>query len=739
MKNKKTLLILSSLLSLGALASCSSCNCNQENKDESKKDEDVTPSKKEDPIYGDIKSYEGFIDTNIPLTLADGVKPYVLPLLTTNLTLEFQSATNVSEIDYYKSFKFHINLDLYSDETNFTTSLVTQKLLPSLFSDFKYTQIKDNVSDFDIYYLGDGMLYATLSTFKDSSKPSRNNPNAIKEASREIINVTRMDIKAIVNEIGDKIKNEDYKNFDFKGTIESISKVLNGISIDLELMNKIFTSSTLTFIENGFNYNLKENGVNNLSTFLNDTVIDLVNKSDLGISLEEGFKLIDLSSFEFEASTSSIKLNIESNDNVSPLINLSLYSKENNDTIEPSLNLEEEYLYNKSIINKVDELYLGYTNYEINDSYKETFQNLINNVTSLSKEDFKRISNFNSCNGYDLLEVNSDNTYGYLKDYNDILKSIENLRSATSLSLDNDKNILKGSETYFELMYGSNHYSDYLKENILSKVKESNESNYSNFILKIESFFNQKIDDLETSLNELKNKYLEIEEPSLNDTHSFIESLYPLLINNNVCINGSSNGIFDSDDMNESDKITSISYSLYKNYINSSIFSKKDKSDLSSNFKDIINSYLIQIEKSLKNVDKDLSLITTYSDLLMFNNNDDLEELFSLLDLISNTSFKSSIKQNYHNLISTLIKYGDKKANTGLDNVILENNIYKLNHKDKIEKKLEELESVYNYYYVYLLKNNKLLSKYISSMTFIDKYNTLKDLLNDELSYYAED
>ncbi len=725
MKNKKTLLILSSLLTLSSLVGCQNSSSDNKEDDDTKKDDDIiTPDKKEDPIYEEVKTYEGFIDTNIPLTLADGLKPIVLPLLTTNITFSYQVASNVKEIDYYKSFKFHINLDLYSDETNFTTSLVTQKLLPSLFSDFKYTKIKENVTDFDIYYLGDGMLYATLSTFKDNNKPSRSNSNAVKEASREIINVTRMDVKAIINEIGDKVKNEEYKDFDFKGTLESISKVLNGISLDLELMNKIFTSSTLTFIENGFIYKLKDNGVSNLSSFLNDTIINLINKSDLGISLEEGYKLINLSSFEVEASTSSIKFNVESSDNVSPLINLSLYNKDdNNITIEPSINLEEEYLYNKSIINKVDELYLGYSNYEINDSYKETFQNLINQVTSLSQEDFKRVSNFNSCNGYDLLEVNEDGTYGYLKDYNDILSSIDNFKNSINVSLDNDKDLLNSIETYFEIMYGSNHFSDYLKENIINEVKTSNESNYSNFINKTESLFNQNIQKIEDSINELKETYLSLDEPSLNDTHSFIESLYSILIN---------------DEEVKDDSINSLSYSLYLKYYSSSIFNKLDKSELSSSVNDIISSYLLNIEKSLKNIDKDISLITTYSDLLMFNGNDDLENLFNLLDLISSSSFKSSIKNNYHDLISSIIKYSDKIANNGLDNVILESNIYKLNHKDKIEKKLEELESVYNYYYVYLLKNNKLLSKYVSSMTFIDKYNTLKDLLNDELSYYEE-
>ena len=737
MKNKKFLLVLSSILSLGALASCSSCNCNNNKNDDSKKDDTDDTTKKEDPVYGDIKSYSGYLDTNLPLSLIDGMDPISISLLTTNISFDYQIATNADKIDFYKSFKFHINLDLYSDEKNFTTSLVTQTLLPSLFSDFKYTQIADNVSDFDLYYLGDGMLYATLSTFKDE-KPSRNNALEVKNATREIINVSRIDIKAIINEIGDKIDNQDYKNFDFKGTFESIFKVLNGITIDIELMNKIFTSSIVTFLDNGINYKLKDNGVNNLSYFINDLIVDFINNSDLGITLSSGTTIIPINSFEFEATSSSIKFNIGVKDKVSSLINLYLVGEESSKTtLDPQVNLEEEYLYNKTIIEKVDNLYLGYTNYQISDEYKVTFQNLINEVTSLSSDDFKKVSNFNSCNGYDLLEVNEDGSYGYLSDYNDILKSVEDLKNVFSSTFNNDKETLFNIETYFDLFYGNNHYSDYLKDNIINKSKEENEENYSTFIKNIENFFNNKINEVEKEINELKDSYLKIEEPSVNDTHSFIQSLFKPLINNETVINNDTK-ITSSSDMSDTDSIKYLSYSLYKNFKELSIFSKEDKSDLSESFKDIISSYLMTLSKSLKDIDSDLTYITTLSDLVMFNSNDNLESLFDLLDLLSDSSYKASIKTEYRTLINNIISSADKIANSSLDKIILEENIYKLNRKEKITAKLDELEKTYAYYDDLFIKNNKLLSKYSSSLTYINKYNTLKNLLNEELKYFED-
>ncbi len=736
MKNKKFLLVLSSILSLGALASCQSCNCNKDT-DDKKDDSSDDTSKKEDPIYDLVKTYSGYIDTNLPISLVDGMEPISVSLFTSNITFSFQNATNARKVDFYKSFKFHINFDLYSDEDNFTSSLVTQTLLPSLFSDFKYTKIQENISDFDVYYLGDGMLYATLSSFK-GTKPSRNNAIEVKNATRELINVSRIDIKAIINEIGDKINNEEYKDFDIKGTLESIFKVLNGVTLDIELMNKIFTSSTLTFLSDGFNYKLKEEGVNNLTYFVNDIIIDLINNSSLGITLNEGTTILPLDSYEFEATSSSIKFNIGVKNKVSPLINLNLIGSESSDTtVDPSSNLEEEYLYCKSIVEKVDNLYLGYTNYQINDDYKVTFQKLIDEVTTLSSSDFKKVSNFNSCNGYDLLEVNSDGSYGYLSDYQDILNNVESLKKAYSLTPTSDKDILKNIETYFDLYYGNNHYSDYLKDNIESKSKEGNESNYSKFINNIETFFNNKINNIEKEITELKQKYLSISTPTLEDTHSFILSLFNSLVNDDTVINNDTK-ITSSSDMSEKDSIKYLSYSLYKNFKESSNFSKEDKSSLSLPFKDIFSSYLVSISKSFKNIDTDITYITTLSDLLTFNENDNLESLMDLLDLLSDTSYKSSIKSEYHSLISNLILNADKLANASIDRIILEENIYKLNRKEKITAKLEELENVYSYYDDLYLKKNKLLSKYSSSLTFITKYNNLKKLLNEELKYFED-
>ena len=190
--------------------------------------------------------------------------------------------------------------------------------------------------------------------------------------------------------------------------------------------------------------------------------------------------------------------------------------------------------------------------------------------------------------------------------------------------------------------------------------------------------------------------------------------------------------------MNETDSIKYLSYSLYKNFKESSTFQKENKSVLSEPFKDIFSSYLINISKSLKNIDTDLTCITTLSDLLMFNDNDNLESLMDLLDLLSETSYKSSIKSEYYSLISNVILSADKKANASIDKIILEENIYKLNRKEKITAKLDELEKTYAYYDDLFIKNNKLLSKYSSSLTYINKYNTLKNLLNEELKYFED-
>ncbi len=733
MKKIKALLTLSSLCIITSLTSC--VPTNKENNNENNNNQDDNIPSKIDPIFNESKSMKGYIDTNITLDVLDGLDPITLSLITSNISLSYKIASNINEItDYYKGIEFHINFDLYSDENNFTNSLVFNKLLPSLFSDFKYTKINSNVSDFDLYYLGDGMLYATLSTFKDDI-PSRNDTNAINNASREVLNVTRMDVKAIINQLGDKLKESD-NNIDFNEIISTLTSTLNGVSLDIELLTNIFVKSILTFNNGGFSYSLKEEGISNLNTLLNNEINYFINNSNLGISLNEDASIINVSSLETSLTTSSFNLKIEDENALSPIIEIYLTSLNDSFNIEPIINLEEEYLYDKQIIKKVDELYIGYSNYNISEEYISTFQNLINNVTSLIEEDFKKVSNFNYSNGYYLLKENEDGTYGYLSDYENMLNDYSSLKELLNLDLNNDKYILYSIETLLDnFIYGNNHYSDYLKNNILNNVKKVSLEKYNELINTLNDFFNNKINDSIKSINLLTSSYLNKENISLDDTHSYLNELFSLCDYSSLKINNES---FDQDSssMDEEDKITSLSLDYINKFISSNLFTYNEYEDYGKNISSIISNYLTDIKKNFKNLDSDLNLFNTYSNLLIFNDDSNLENIFNFIDLTLSSQYKSNIKNEYHSLINELISLLDKKISLELDKVILEENIYKLNKEEKVINAYVLLNSTYDTYYSKYIKNNILFSKYINNFKSIEKYNKLKSLLEEELKYY---
>ncbi len=360
MKRTKKLLFALSLTSMVTLASCSP--------NEPKKDEPVDPVDPVNPvepiipevikpIYGEINHFEGSLDTNFPLKLSES-STLNLNLLTSNISFSYQLATNIEDIDYYKGLKFHLNLDLYSDETSFTSSLLNQLLLPKLFPEFKYTKLLNNISDLDIYYLADGMLYASISNI-EGELPSRMNEISIKNAKRNVLNISRIEVKSIINSIEENIKNNSKE--DITSTLIEISNKLNDTILDIENITKIFMYSYLTILDEGFNFKLKEEGVNSLSYLLNSTLVNLLNSSSLisslGFSIPSSSELINISDFEIEYTKNNFKIDCLGKNSTSPLFKFNISKKDSNQEIDPSYNIEESYYYIKDLINKVDELY----------------------------------------------------------------------------------------------------------------------------------------------------------------------------------------------------------------------------------------------------------------------------------------------------------------------------------------------------------------------------------------------
>lgn len=727
-KNKKFILALS-LIQIVALVSC---------KSDKDPDQPVDPDPIEpiptvvEPEYGEIEHFEGYLSSNFPLKLSSS-KTYTINLLTTNISFSYQVATNIDEIDYYKGFKFHLNLDLYSDEASYTTSMLNQILLPKLFTDFKYTKINSNVSDLDFYYLGDGMLYATLSTFKDEA-PSRDNASQIKSAERDVVNVSRVDVKAIINSLLENFNSND--KGEITSTLISLGKKFAGITIDIEALSKMFTYSYLTILDGGFNFKLKEEGTTYFTNFFNSSIVSLINASSLGITIPANSELINISNFEVEYSNQKVKIDISSDTATSPLFSLNLLNKEDTTEIKSNVNLEEKYLYAKQLINKVDKLYLGYVNFELSDEYVQEYQKLIDEINALSADDLKVISNFNNAEGYQLLNVNEDGTYGFLKMYSTIQSDYSKLKDGIENLKDTDKSRLELFEIFEDFYYRRSSYSEYLKDNVLNKIKSEDSSKYEAFITSFDNFFNSKLEEIVDTVSSSIKEYNASEEQTLEKAHTILNDSYSKLYDDDIVVDGF--GIWDSSDLDDDSVIESFSNSAYNHFYGAHIFNHYTNGEFSTLLNNFVLSYLTSISKDIESADWNMENVKTYSDYLLFANINKLDKIFNLADLISSSTYESNIKTLYDDLIDTLINKVDTFINKQIDSVITEDSIYKLHHKEQVENAIKSLDETYNYYYNLTINGNKLFNRYKSNFTCIDKYKTLKLLLENELSYYND-
>lgn len=741
MKKSKKILFILSLASMTALTACGGSS---KPEDPVKPDEPVVPDdpvtpddpvdpvdpvepEEVDPIYGDVNYFEGTLNANFPISSA-----YSLSLINTNISFAYQAATNIDQIDYYKAAKFHLNLDLYSDETNFQSSMLTQ-FLPKIFSDFKYTKILNNVSDFDIYYLGDGYLYATLSNF-EGEEPDRNDKDAVKNASRNVLNVTRMDVKAIINTIAENF--DSFSDKDITSTLISIGSMLNGTRFDVEAITKIFMYSYFTILEGGFNFELKEEGAKYLSSLVNNSLVSLLS-STFGMSLPSDTQIINISKLVLECTTSKFMINVENKDATKPLFKFSIESAYSDAKIEAPIDFEEKYYSDKEIIDKIDDLYLGYENFQLDDTYIKEYQKLIDEVNAFKEEDFAPIGNFNKTYGYQLLDINEDGTYGFLSMYDTILSEYEALKEGISNLKDTDKSRLELFEVFETFYYDHISYSEYLKDNILNKIKSEDPSKYEAFLISMNNFFNSKLKEIVTTVSSKINDYNLSSESTLEDAYKILNDSYSLLYNDWIVCDGFD--IWDSSDLDDSSVIEAFSNSAYYDFYNASCFDPYVSNEFSSLLYDFVSDYLAEISFELDKIDENnLDDMNQYSTALVISNTTKLDKIFNLADIISSTSYESGVNETYNNIINSLVSKVDSIVNNKIDEIITEDKIYKLNHKEKVEACIELLDETYNSYYNTYINGDKLLKKYKSNFTCITKYKTLKALLEEELSYYND-
>ena len=709
-KNK----ILTLLLSFSCVTSLLS-SCNQ--KENTSPD---VPSEEPEKIYKykDPKCYEGTLISNLDLPLFNETTLHV-PLLDTKINFTYQEIDQeLSEDESMRKIKFHLNMDLYSSQEMYESSILSEYVLTSVFGDFKYQNILNNVSDLDFYYYGDGVLYTTISRFENNAKPSRIDEEYLKAYPREIIGTSKIDISSLMDMVG-TVSSDNSTDF----IIQQIYSILSGFSVKIGDITSFIEGITIDVLDEGFKASVDQEGLDGLSSILTNIVNFTVNKLGIDVNLKDG-NLLDLNKFEISYTPLAISATILSENSTSSLLNLSLTRNDNNAlSVESSINLEEDYLIQEKAVKAVDSFYSLYDSYSLDGSSQTDIYNAISTINGLNSDEKSRIANFNSYLGYDVLTIDENGNYTGLSEEEAIQNYYQNILDVINGENSTDYEIMNGLEKIFSL-FNEDKYSDSLKFNLLTYLERNNEEEYNAYLDKISSFLNRFLDQILEDVNTLLNEYNKDEEHTLEKTHDLIENIYILTSFDNIIL--SDDKEIKLEDLKENDIIKALPSEIlskiaYIFSLNHQIFDQTYAQNISS----IIINYLDEIYKMVIDMGEksDIKKFRDVPSYLILN--EDNDEMYKIFDLISNGNlqFINTIKNKLDDIISDLLCKADLMANKKLDNTITIEEIRLIFNKEDLASKKEVLDGMYNMIHVYL--SSPLYEKYEANLSYIDKYYEL--------------
>lgn len=709
-KNK----ILTLLLSFSCITSLLS-SCNQ--KENTSPD---VPSEEPEKIYKykDPKCYEGTLISNLDLPLFNETTLHV-PLLDTKINFTYQEIDQeLSEDESMRKIKFHLNMDLYSSQEMYESSILSEYVLTSVFGDFKYQNILNNVSDLDFYYYGDGVLYTTISRFENNAKPSRVDEEYLKAYPREIIGTSKIDISSLMDMVG-TVSSDNSTDF----IIQQIYSILSGFSVKIGDITSFIEGITIDVLDEGFKASVDQEGLDGLSSILTNIVNFTVNKLGIDVNLKDG-NLLDLNKFEISYTPLAISATILSENSTSSLLNLSLTRNDNNAlSVESSINLEEDYLIQEKAVKAVDSFYSLYDSYSLDGSSQTDIYNAISTINGLNSDEKSRIANFNSYLGYDVLTIDENGNYTGLSEEEAIQNYYQNILDVINGENSTDFEIMNGLEKVFTL-FNEDKYSDSLKFNLLTYLERNNEEEYNAYLDKISSFLNRFLDQILEDVNTLLNEYNKDEEHTVEKTHDLIENIYILTSFDNIIL--SDDKEIKLEDLKENDIIKALPSEIlskiaYIFSLNHQIFDQTYAQNISS----IIINYLDEIYKMVIDMGEksDIKEFRDVPSYLILN--EDNDEMYKIFDLISNGNlqFINTIKNKLDDIISDLLYKADLMANKKLDNTITIEEIRLIFNKEDLASKKEVLDGMYNMIHVYL--SSPLYEKYEANLSYIDKYYEL--------------
>ncbi len=719
---KKRLLLLTVLPLL--LVGCNPTTNEEENGGEITNPDE--PSGEKEYTYKTPKTYDGVINSSISYDVLSNIG-VDLDIFSSYVTLTYQEVDGeVLETDYDKAFKFHMNLDLYSIKETYESSLLTSTLLPSSFNEFKYQNILNNVSDLDLYYLADGNLYTTISRFENNQKPARGDKEALKNYKREIIGTSKMDISAILEMMNPSSTGSSSLDMIFS----QFFSILNGFTIDFSLIDNIISSTLLEFIDGGFKVNFKEDGLTSFSYIFNIIASYIFKNNDIGLTIDEEEPLINITNAEIEVNPLEIKASFEDENSLKPLFYLSLTRNDSKElNIEPPFNLEEDYLIQLKALDNINMLYEIYDNYSFESGIQTEIKSLIQNINNLSEDEKKRVENFNNYLGYPLLKEENDQYVSLIEEDN--LNKLKNdLATLVTKKVNNDASFIDAYRKISDIF--SSKYSISTKYNILNSIAKTNEERFNEFKNEIQRYMNSFVDPIKKEITTLLNEYNNGEDKTIEDKHELIEKIYTLTVLPVLVLEN--NRVINIEDFKEGDKIKVLSSEIINNTINylsltSSLIDETLSQSISNILLDYFNDLTLYFNKLSE---KELTKFNDYASYLLVN--EDKDNLYEIFNLVSNnnSAYYLTLKRKNDELINLLISKVDKFANKRIDESVTSEEIYYMLNINRLNEAKTELDSIFS-----MLNNfisSPLFKNYSSSLTYIDKYYLLVDLINKQIT-----
>lgn len=724
MKNKKIIFLISILSIL-----MSSCNPASENEDLNKDDEEeiINPDDSSTTYtYSEPKTYDGVFTSQISYNLLSSLGVDV-DIFSSYVNFTFQEANEeIKEGDYLKAFKFHLNLDLYSIEESYESSIVSSSLIPLIFSDFKYQKILSNVTDLDMYYFADGNLYTTISRFERDKNPSRNDLTALKSLPREIIGTTKIDISSILEMLE---SSDGSSSSSFETIFSTLGSFLNGLTIDFSMISDIINSTKLSFVNDGYIISFKEEGLNAFSLIFNNLASYLLNSLDLGITIDQNEPLINVSNVEIEANPLEIKAIFEDEASLKPLFYLYLTRNDNSSLIvEPPFNLEEDYLFQKNAVNTINFLYSLYDNYPFDSSYDIEIMNVINSINLFDEERRKRVENFNNYLGYELLNTDTNGLYTSLKEKENLDSLYEEFLEIINNKIDDDESFIKLYKLINKI--NTSKYSSNIINNLLKAIAKNNETRFNEFKEEILNYLNKFIDPIYSNINNLFAEFNSLENITLKDKHDLIENIYLNSVKENIVLTNEK--IIDLDDYKNEEIKELPTYIINEVLSYLSLGTKLENNEFVQQISNNLLSYFNELTLTFNKItDKELTSFNDYASYLIVDENkDDLYEIFNLISKKS-SDYYETLKRKNDELINLLISTVDKFANERIDSSLKKEDIYYILNIEKLNDKKEELEGIFNMLNHYL--SNFLYQNYSFLFTYIDKYYSLIDMINNQI------